>query len=108
MGLRPKQCGRVQRGEPDQCCGFALTSFGCPSWQSVWPDSLHKDAGCRSQVRVASQLSAIQLVGINTLVPNFSPFPPASRKREVGRPSARIPEPGTQALSEYIGFRPSN
>lgn len=51
-------------------------------------------AGCGSQVRVASQLLVIQLVGVNSVVPNFTPFPPASEKGKWDDPV-----PGSQGLA---------
>lgn len=51
-----------------------------------------------------SHLSVTRLGGVNTLVPNFTSFPPAAGKREV-----EDPVPGSQGLvhtdlGEYIGF----
>lgn len=69
MGLRPKYRGHVHRENQSDVVGFFvfISSFRCPSLQYVWQVYLHEEAGCRSQVRIATQLSIVYFGGALTL-----------------------------------------
>ena len=60
-GLGAKPCGRPWRAGADHCGGLALFSSRCPSGQYAWQVSLHGEARCPSQFRVAGQFSISHL-----------------------------------------------